>query len=225
MKTIGFAGLSLGLPFQLHGQSIPPLDAVRVATGMNTAVLVTAPPGDYNRIFIVRQSGQISILDLQTGTTKTFLDLSSGFNLRLGGEQGLLGLAFDPDYNTAGADGQGKFYVYFTVEGGVWNMGTTHVSQFAVDPIDGNKALTTEHLLTMPRPSPSPAVPLTFDHPQSNHNGGWIGFSPRGTDDHNLYIATGDGGNGNDMDPAPTPTPPGHIEPGGNAQNNFVLGV
>jgi glucose/arabinose dehydrogenase len=75
----------------------------------------------------------------------------------------------------------------------------------------------------MPRPSPSPPLPLTFDHPQANHNAGWIGFSPRAGDDHNLYVATGDGGNGYDQEPSPTPVPPGHIEPGGNAQNKTTL--
>src|SRR5690349_25137849 len=90
-----------------NGQGIPPLDAVRVATGLSTALFVTAPPGDYNRIFIVSQRGQISILNLQDGTIKTFLDLSTGFNLQYGGEQGLLGMAFDPDYNNAGSAGHG----------------------------------------------------------------------------------------------------------------------
>ena len=204
-------------------QALPSLDAVRVATGLSSALFVTTPPGDYNRIFVVRQSGQINIVNLQDGSIKTFLDLSSGFNLQYGGEQGLLGMAFDPDYNKPGADGQGKFYLDFVVTGGTWQNGTTHISQFQVDPSDPDKALTTEHLLTMPRPSPSPAVPLTFDHPQLNHNAGWIGFSPRAGDDHNLYVSAGDGGNGYDQDPPPTPTPPGHIEPGGNAQNKTVL--
>ncbi len=57
---------------------------------------------------------------------------------------------------------------------------------------------------------------LTFDQPQNNHNGGWIGFSPRVGDEDNLYIATGDGGNANDQGP-------GHIEPGGNSQNTTTL--
>src|SRR5205085_3647258 len=52
--------------------------------------------------------------------------------------------------------------------------------------------------------------------PQTNHNGGWIGFSPRAGDANNLYIATGDGGNANDQGT-------GHIEPGGNAQSNVTL--
>ena len=214
---------TLLLAHSSSAQTVPALDAVKVATGLSNAVFVTAPPGDYNRIFVVRLSGQIHIVNLETGAIKTFLDISTGFNLRAGGEQGLLGMAFDPSYNTPGADGQGKFYLYFVVNGGIWGNGTTHVSQFQVDPNDTDKALTTEHLLMMPRPSPSPAVPLTFDHPQSNHNAGWIGFSPRAGDDHNLYVATGDGGNGYDQDPVPTPSPPGHIEPGGNAQNKTTL--
>ena len=56
---------------------------------------------------------------------------------------------------------------------------------------------------------------LTIDQPETNHNGGWIGFSPRAGDDGNLYIALGDGG-ANDQGA-------GHIEPGGNAQNLTTL--
>ena len=229
---IAVAAVAIGVlvTSESNAQTIPALDAVRVASGMSYALFVTAPPGDYNRIFIVRQSGQINILNLAdlaagTATPTLFLDISSGHNLRAGGEQGLLGMAFDPNYGVVGNPGQGKFYLDFTVNGGIWGNGTTHISQFAVDPSDptGNTALGSEHLLMMPRPSPSPAVPLTFDHPQSNHNGGWIGFSSRSGDDYNLYVSTGDGGNGNDEDPNPPPTPPGHIEPGGNAQNKTTL--
>ena len=218
-------------PKWCDAQPIPSLDAVRVVSGLSSAVFVTAPPGDYNRIFVVRQSGQIHIIklaELAAGnvTPLLLLDISSGHNLQAGGEQGLLGMAFDPNFSTAGHPGQGKFYLYFTVSGGTWPPnGVTHVSQFQVVPSDptGNTALGTEHLLMMPRPSPSPAIPLTFSHPQPNHNAGWIGFSPRSGDDYNLYISTGDGGNGYDQDPSPTPNPPGHIEPGGNAQNKTTL--
>ena len=202
---------------ELRSQSIPAIDAVRVASDLSQALFITAPPGDYNRLFIVRQTGQIHILNLAAGTVNAtpFLDIHSA--IRSDGEQGLLGMAFDPDYAS-----NGKFYLYFIVTGGVWGEGTTHVSQFQVSA-DPDVADPTEKLLVMPRPSPSPAIPLTFDHPLSNHNGGWIGFSPRAGDDHNLYIATGDGGNSNDQDPSPAPDPPGHIEPGGNAQNLTTL--
>ena len=215
--TILLVCLGLSFASQVEAQTVPALKAVQVASGLSNALFVTAPPGDHNRLFIVRQTGQIHILNLATGTVNTtpFLDIHTA--IRSGGEQGLLGMAFDPDYAT-----NGTFYLYFTVNGGVWNQGTTHISQFQVSA-NPDVADPTEQLLMMPQPAPSPAVPLTFDHPQSNHNGGWIGFSPRAGDDHNLYIAAGDGGNRNDQDPTPTPSPPGHIEPGGNAQNLTTL--
>lgn len=202
-----------------ESQGVPALDAVKVAT-LSQALFVTAPPGDFNRLFIVRQSGQVNILKLDgtTSPTTPFIDLSTNPNFRGGGEQGLLGMAFDPDYAN-----NRKFYLSFTVNGGVWGQGTTHISQFQVPANTPDVADPTETVLIRPQPSPSPAIPLTFDHPQSNHNAGWIGFSLRANDDQNLYIATGDGGNANDQDPAPTPTPPGHIEPGGNAQNLTTL--
>jgi glucose/arabinose dehydrogenase len=80
----------------------------------------------------------------------------------------------------------------------------THVSQFQVATGKRKKKKAREKIL------------LSFDHPQTNHNGGWIGFSARPGDGNNLYIATGDGGSGNDQGT-------GHIEPGGNAQSNVTL--
>src|SRR5205807_9307227 len=123
--------------------------------------------------------------------------------LTSGGEQGLLGMAFDPNYAT-----NGRFYLDFTVPGGPFNNGITHVSQFQVVPKKNNKRKNK----TVVREK----VLLTYAHPQTNHNGGWIGFSPRAGDENNLYIATGDGGNANDQGP-------GHLEPGGNAQSNTTL--
>ena len=119
--------------------------------------------------------------------------------LATGGEQGLLGMAFDPNYAA-----NGKFYLNFTVPGGAFGNGVTHVSQFTVSANPNIADPASERIL------------LTFDHPQANHNGGWIGFSPRSGDVNNLYIATGDGGGSNDQGP-------GHIEPGGNAQNLTTL--
>jgi Glucose / Sorbosone dehydrogenase/FG-GAP-like repeat len=115
------------------------------------------------------------------------------------GEQGLLGMAFDPNYAT-----NGKFYLDFVVPGGAFGNGVTHVSQFSVTANPNVANPSSEKIL------------LTFDHPEANHNGGWIGFSPRANDANNLYIATGDGGAGNDAGA-------GHIEPGGNAQNKGTL--
>jgi glucose/arabinose dehydrogenase len=178
-----------------NAQSVPGLSAVRVASGLSQPLFVTTPPGDYNRLFIVQKTGQVRILNLATGALNStpFLDISA--RISTDSEQGLLGLAFDPNYST-----NGKFYLNFVVPGGVYGNGTTHVSQFQISANPDVADTSNEKIL------------LTFDHPYENHDGGWIAFSPRSNDDHNLYIASGDGGNANDEGT-------GHIEPGGNAQN------
>jgi glucose/arabinose dehydrogenase len=192
--------LYVGIANSLHAQAVPGLDAIQVASGLSSPLFVTAPPGDFNRLFIVRQGGGVHILNLSTGVVNAtpFLTLS---DIVVGGEEGLLGLAFDPDYAT-----NGKFYVNCIAPGGAFNSGITQIRQYQVSSNPDIADTTPANVKVM----------LAFDQPQTNHNGGWIGFSPRSGDDHNLYIATGDGGNGNDQGP-------GHIEPGGNAQNNTTL--
>jgi glucose/arabinose dehydrogenase len=182
----------------LRAQVVPRLNAVRVASGLTHPLFVDAPPGDSGRLFIVQKNGQIRILNLTTGTLNAtpFLTLTG---LATGAEQGLLGMAFDPNYAA-----NGKFYLNFTVPGGAFGNGVTHVSQFTVSNNPNVADPASERIL------------LTFDHPQANHNGGWIGFSPRAGDANNLYIATGDGGGANDQGT-------GHIEPGGNAQSLTTL--
>lgn len=189
----------INLSESTNAQAVAGLSAVRVASGLSQPLFVTAPPGDYNRLFIVQKIGQVSILNLSSGTLNAtpFLDISA--RISTDSEQGLLGLAFDPNYAT-----NGKFYLNFVVPGGTWGNGTTHISQFQVSANPDIADTSNEKIL------------LTFDHPEQNHDGGWIAFSPRANDDHNLYIATGDGGNANDQGT-------GHIEPGGNAQNLTTL--
>jgi len=184
---------------QLHAQAAPRLDAQRVAGGFTAPVYVTAPPGDTSRLFVVQQTGEIKIINLPARTVNAtpYLDISS--EIAYGGEQGLLGLAFDPNYAA-----NGRFYLNYTAPGGAFGQGVTHIAQLTVSA-DPDIA------------DPGSELPLlTFDQPQTNHNGGWVGFSPRSGDEGNLYIATGDGGNANDAGP-------GHIEPGGNAQNTTTL--
>ena len=183
----------------LRAQIVPGLDAVRVASGLTQPLFVTAPPGDSGRLFIVQQNGQIRILNLATGTLNSTPFLTLTGLTGTGGEQGLLGMAFDPSYAA-----NGKFYLNFTVPGGAFGNGVTHVSQFTVSTNPNIADSTSERIL------------LRFDHPQTNHDGGWIGFSPRVGDANNLYIATGDGGGANDQGT-------GHIEPGGNAQSLTTL--
>jgi glucose/arabinose dehydrogenase len=177
--------------------------AQRLVTGLNQPVFVTSAPGDTTHIYIVQQNGVILSLDLSTNVPSTFFTVTGLTSFS--GEQGLLGMAFDPNYAS-----NGKFYLNFTVPGGAFGNGVTHVSEFQATPVKKKKKkhkkrnVSTEQIL------------LRFDHPQNNHNGGWIGFSPRAGDANNLYIATGDGGNSNDQGP-------GHLEPGGNAQSNTTL--
>jgi glucose/arabinose dehydrogenase len=152
-------------------------ETLRVATGLSRPVFLTAPPGDSNRVFVVEQhSGRIEILQRSDWSLNDdpFLDLSG---LSTGSEQGLLGLAFHPDYAT-----NGFFYVYITDP-------TSRVLRFQVSAMADVANAASE------------AQVMEFSQPSSNHNGGWIGF---GSDDY-LYIATGDGGGGNDDDAGHTP--------------------
>jgi glucose/arabinose dehydrogenase len=199
-------------------QIVSGLTAERVASGLTQPLFVTAAPGDATHVYIVQQTGRILSLDLESGVLTTFFTISGLTSTS--GEQGLLGLAFDPDYAT-----NRKFYLNFTVPGGAFGNGVTHVSQFQAPSVFANEGAMTNrrrrrhHHTPTPTPTPNPTaekILLQFDHPQANHNGGWIGFSPRSADDHNLYIATGDGGGANDQGT-------GHIEPGGNAQSNVTL--
>ena len=145
----------------------------RVASGLDRPVFVTAPPGDSSRLFIVEQhSGRILILNLPALTINAtpFLTVSG---VSTGNEQGLLGLAFHPDYGS-----NGYFYVDYT-----GSDDDTRVQRFQVsgDPnvADAGSAFTL----------------LEITQPQANHNGGWIGFGP----DSYLYISTGDGGGADDQ--------------------------
>jgi glucose/arabinose dehydrogenase len=176
----------------------PSFTAQRVASGLSEPLFVTFAPGDTTHIYIVQRAGQILSLDLGTGQLSSFFTVPGVTSSSL--EQGLLGLAFDPNYSS-----NGKFYVNFTAPGGSFGSGVTHVSQFQLPTgRKKKKKKATEKIL------------LSFNQPQPNHNGGWIGFSPRAGDAGNLYIATGDGGNANDQGT-------GHLEPGGNAQSNTTL--
>ena len=74
--------------------SVSSISAVRVATGLSQPVAAVAAPGDSSHRFIVERTGAIQVLDLGTGTTSVFLDVSSTITTE--GEGGLLSLAFDP---------------------------------------------------------------------------------------------------------------------------------
>lgn len=148
-----------------------------------STVFATHAPGRPNELFVIEQSGLIEILDLTTGdfANQPFLDIR-GLVDDGGNEQGLLGLAFDPDYAT-----NGHFYVNYTrdpsTQPGVKDR--TRIDRFtAPDPVSATVVS-----------SGTRSSVLEFEQDFSNHNGGWIAFSPN---DGYLYINTGDGGSGND---------------------------
>lgn len=128
-----------------------------------------AHAGD-SRLFIVEQAGRIKILNTD-GTVNTipFLDIDNIVNS--GGERGLLGLAFDPDYNSTG-----RFYVNY-----INSDNNTVIARYTVSS-NPDVANTSGTIL------------LTIDQPYGNHNGGKLAFGSDGF----LYIATGDGGSGGD---------------------------
>ncbi|MBP6825940.1 MAG: PQQ-dependent sugar dehydrogenase [Saprospiraceae bacterium] len=127
-----------------------------------------------SRLFIVEQDGYIWILDsLGNRLPDVFLDINARVR-STGNEQGLLGLAFPPDYAE-----KGYFYVHYSRE----PDGDTRVSRFTRDSLNPDKADPNSELIL-----------LIQDQPYANHNGGCIKFGPDGY----LYTGLGDGGNAND---------------------------
>jgi glucose/arabinose dehydrogenase len=146
------------------------LEMVPVADNLEEPVFVTTAPGDPGRLYVVEQAGRIRVLDADGVMADTpFLDLSA--DVVSGGERGLLGLAFHPDY----AD-NGRLFVNYTRGGD----GATVVAELSA--VDGAADRASERQL------------LVIDQPFANHNGGMIEFDAAGM----LLIGTGDGGSGGD---------------------------
>ncbi len=133
-------------------------------------LFLTHAEDNTNRIFVVEQSGKIKVFpNIQsTSNVKVFLDITN--RIISGGELGLLGLAFHPNYAT-----NGYFYVYYTAD----NPVRTIISRFHVTSNPDSADKNSEFQI------------LTINQPYNNHKGGWIGF--RSSEGY-LYIGTGDGG-------------------------------
>ncbi len=144
-----------------------------VASGLANPVDIVAAPGDATRLFIVEQPGRIRIVRDGLVTPTPFLDLAG--KTAGGGESGLLGLAFHPDYAT-----NRRFFVYYTRA----SDGALIVERYERLPDQPERAdpASARGLLAIPHPG------------ATNHNGGKLAFGPDGM----LYIGTGDGGGGND---------------------------
>lgn len=135
---------------------------------------IQSPKDGTNRLFVLSQPGIIYVFDNDLGTKQKEIFLDIRGKVLFGGEQGLLGLAFHPNYNQ-----NGYFYLDYTAN----NPRRTVISRFNVSQDDHNKADPESELIL-----------LEVEQPYSNHNGGQISFGPDGY----LYISLGDGGSGGD---------------------------
>ena len=168
------AAVALALSVVAGVQAAPatvPTFLTLVQGGFSSPVAITNA-GD-SRLFVVQQNGYIKIVG-----GGTFLDMHT--RVACCGEQGLLGLAFHPDYNKSGTAGYRRFYVTYTRSSdGAIVVGEFKRSSGNVNTADPN---TFRRLLVIPHPG------------QSNHNGGWTAFKG-----NLLYVSTGDGGGTGDQ--------------------------
>jgi glucose/arabinose dehydrogenase len=177
-RLLARTGLSLTFGISASGCSGdgptgPPVGAgarlEQVVAGLSSPLYLTAPPADA-RLFIVEKTGGIRIVKEGALLEAPFLDLSA--KVSNGSEQGLLGLAFDPEYAT-----NGRFVVHYTDLAGNTVLSRLQVS---ADPDRADPA-SEQLILAVPQPAP-------------NHNGGQVAFGPDGF----LYLGLGDGGGGGD---------------------------
>jgi len=148
---------------------IPALTARLVASGLRNPLDLQAAPGDRERLYVVEQGGRIRVILGGQLQATPFLDVSG--RISSGGERGLLGLAFHPQFAT-----NRRFFVNYTNP-----RGDTHVAEFRASSADAADPA-------------SERVLLTETQPFANHNGGGLAFDNSGR----LLIALGDGGSGGD---------------------------
>jgi len=165
-KKIFFTLITLGIPLWAKDLAV-----FKVANVPAKALYITQPALEKDRLFVLNQKGQIHIIKNGKTLNEPFLDISDRVHgsLTPGSEDGLLGLAFHPEYKE-----NGYFYVNY-----VDRNDTSIVSRFSV----------THHPETADKNSEK--ILLKLAQPFGNHNGGHLAFGPR---DGMLYIGFGDGG-------------------------------
>jgi len=153
---------------------IPPLALRSVATGFNSPVALEMPNDGTNRFFVVEQAGTIKIFQNGAVGAQNFLDITS--EVLSGGELGLLGVTFHPNFSA-----NGRFFVNYTrsISGGQIQ---TVISEFRISTNPDVADPTTERIL------------LTVDQPFENHKAGQLAFGNDGF----LYFGLGDGGSEGD---------------------------
>ncbi len=148
---------------------IPSLTARLVVSGLRNPLDLQSVPGDRERLYVVEQGGRVRIVRDGQLQPAPFLDVSG--RISSGGERGLLGLAFHPQFAT-----NRRFFVNYTNP-----RGDTHVAEFRATSADAADPGSERVLLLEPQPF-------------ANHNGGALAFDAAGK----LLVALGDGGSGGD---------------------------
>jgi glucose/arabinose dehydrogenase len=167
------------LSFQITNAQAPTLVYQPVITGLSSPVDIVSAGDGSNRIFVVQRGGTIKVYDQSLTLLGDFLTVTG--LATAGGEQGLLSLAFHPNYNV-----NGYLYVYYTSA----PAGAVTIARYTRSAGNINQADPASRvvLLSISKPTDGGGNPFT------NHNGGKLNFGPEGY----LYFATGDGGSGND---------------------------
>jgi glucose/arabinose dehydrogenase len=166
-STEGTATTAPPTPTETADEGPLRLKLTQVATGLEAPVDVTSTPSEPDRLYVVEQPGRIRTIDDGKLSPQPFLDITN--DVQAGGEQGLLSVAFHPDYER-----NRLFYVDYTDLNG-----DTRVVEFQTR--DGAAPERKRELLFV-------------DQPYANHNGGQLAFGPDGR----LYVGMGDGGGGGD---------------------------
>lgn len=168
---------------------VPNLSLELVAGDLNQPLYVTQAPGDDTRLFVMEKGGTVRVVLNGEMQDTPFITQQ----VANGGERGLLGMAFHPDFQA-----NGLVYLHFSSPGGdgLGALGSTVVAEYAAS---GDRSVADPA---------SRRIVFTLAQPAANHNGGELSFGP----DKMLYLGLGDGGNGDDQ-----------FGPIGNGQNLSAL--
>jgi glucose/arabinose dehydrogenase len=154
---------------------VPPLTLTSVASGFASPLALVQPNDSTNRLVVVEQRGTIRIIQNGALLAGNFLDISS--KVTTAGEQGLLGLAFHPQFAA-----NRRFYIYYSQL--LNSQRQSVIAEYLTSTANPNQADTTSERILLVINQPN------FD----NHKGGQLAFGPDGF----LYIGLGDGGSGGD---------------------------
>ena len=167
--------LAMLLGGALQAAEVPKFTSRLICDGIASPTWLGTPPDDVRRLFVLEQrTGSVRCFDLTSKTWQVDPVLTVSPLASRGNEQGLLGMAFHPDFAK-----NGFIYLYYTAPDG-GPAGHVEIARYTMKGSTADAA--------------TKLVILTIDQPEENHNGGWIAFGPDGF----LWLGVGDGGGGND---------------------------